>query len=165
MISIIVAVAKNLAIGRNNQLLWHLGEDLKYFKRTTSGHPVIMGYNTFLSVGGRPFPNRRNIVVNNALPDGVRDGVECFSSLDSALKAAQESDDEVFVIGGGMMYRTSMPVADRLYITEVDKVVEDADTFFPEIDSSIWKEISRSPKAKDEKTGLEYSFVVYERRG
>lgn len=163
MISIIVAVAKNHAIGKDNKLLWHLSEDLKYFKRTTSGHTVIMGYNTFLSVGGRPFPNRRNIVVNNALPDGVRDGVECFSSLDSALCAAQQGREEVFVIGGGMMYRTSMPKADKLYITEVDKVVEDADTFFPEIDPKIWKETSRTPFQKDEKSGLDFSFVIYER--
>lgn len=89
MISIIVAVAKNYAIGKDNRLLWHLSDDLKYFKRVTSGHPVVMGYNTFLSVGGRPFPNRRNIVVNNALPDGFRDGVECFAQLESALRAAQ----------------------------------------------------------------------------
>lgn len=179
MISIIVAVAKNYAIGKDNRLLWHLSDDLKYFKRVTSGHPVVMGYNTFLSVGGRPFPNRRNIVVNNALPDGFRDGVECFAQLESALRAAQtpasgnspasgntpaDASPEVFVIGGGMMYRTSLPLADRLYITEVDKVVEDADTFFPVIDRAIWKEVSRSEQLTDEKSGLKFSFVVYERK-
>jgi|SRR5574344_176585 dihydrofolate reductase len=182
MISIIVAVAKNNAIGKDNRLLWHLSDDLKYFKKVTSGHPVIMGYNTFLSVGGRPFPHRRNIVVNNALPDGIRDGVECFARLEDALRAAQTpystsacgnnsdsacgNDDackEVFVIGGGMMYRTSLPLADRLYITEVDKVVEDADTFFPEIDKNIWKEESRSEVMVDEKSGLKFSFVIYTR--
>ncbi len=164
MISIIVAVAKNYAIGKDNKLLWHLSEDLKYFKRTTSGHPVIMGWNTFLSVGGRPFPNRRNIIVNNAMEDGQRDGYEVFSDLDRALAAAQTTDEQVFVIGGGMMYRTSLPKADRLYITEVDVVIEDADTFFPEIDRSVWKESSRSEKMHDDGTGYDFHFVVYDRK-
>jgi len=164
MISIIVAVAKNYAIGKDNKLLWHLSEDLKYFKRTTSGHPVIMGWNTFLSVGGRPFPNRRNIIVNNAMEDGQRDGYEVFSDLDRALAAAQTTDEQVFVIGGGMMYRTSLPKADRLYITEVDVVIEDADTFFPEIDRSVWKESSRSEKVHDDRTGYDFYFVVYDRK-
>lgn len=163
MISIIVAVAKNHAIGKDNKLLWHLSEDLKYFKRTTSGHPVVMGWNTYLSVGGKPFPNRRNIIVNNTMKDEIRDGIEIYSALDRALENAQTTDSEVFVIGGGMMYRTSMPVADRLYITEVEVTVEDADTFFPDIDPKLWKETSRSDKMHDEKTGYDFYFVVYDR--
>lgn len=164
MISIIVAVAKNHAIGKDNNLLWHLSEDLKYFKRTTSGHPVVMGWNTYLSVGGKPFPNRRNIIVNHMMEDGAQDGIEIFSSLDNALKSAQTTDSEVFVIGGGMMYRTSLPLADRLYITEVDVVVEDADTFFPDIDPEIWKETSRSEIQYDPKTGYNFTFVIYDRK-
>lgn len=166
MLSIIVAVAQNLAIGKENKLLWHLSEDLKYFKRITFGHCVIMGYNTFLSVNKRPFPGRRNIIVNNAMEDGIYDGVEYFSSLDGALTAASSKDEEeVFIIGGGMMYRSALPFADKLYITEVRKVVEDADTFFPPIDLAVWKESSRSEVMKDEKSGLEFTFVTYLRIG
>jgi dihydrofolate reductase len=164
MISIIVAVAKNNAIGKDNRLLWHLSEDLKYFKKTTLGHCVVMGYNTFLSVNSRPFPNRRNIIVNNAIEDGVHNGIESYSTLEKALKAATEDDEEAFVIGGGMLYRTSLPFADKLYITEVDKVVEDADTYFPIIDLSIWKETSRSEQMVDEKSGLKFTFVTYVRK-
>lgn len=166
MLSIIVVTAKNLAIGKENRLLWHLSEDLKYFRRTTTGHSVIMGYNTFLSVNKRPLPNRRNIVVNNEMKDGVYDGVEFFSTLEGAIAAsgAGNGGEEVFIIGGGMMYRTSMPLAQKLYITEVSDTVEDADTFFPEIDLSIWKEETRSEPIKDEKAGVEYSFVTYIRK-
>lgn len=164
MISIIVAIANNYAIGKDNKLLWHLSEDLKYFKRTTSGHPVVMGYNTFLSVGGKPLPNRRNIVVNNAMPAGMRDGYEMFSTLDAALESAQRDGEEAFVIGGGMMYRTSMPMAKRLYITHVDVSIEDADTFFPKIELDVWKEISRSEEMYDEKTGYKFHFSIYERK-
>lgn len=164
MISIIAAVAKNSAIGKDNRLLWHLSEDLRHFKRTTLGSPVIMGYNTFLSIGKRPLPERRNLVVNHALPDGLRDGVECFSDLPGALRAAATSRQEIFIIGGGMLYRSAISLADRLYITEINETAPDADTFFPAIDPALWQEISRSEPLQDQKAGVEFSFVVYERR-
>lgn len=163
MVSIIVAVAANHAIGKNNDLLWHISEDLKFFKRTTSGHPVVMGYNTYLSIGARPLPKRRNIVVSSSRPEGERDGVEFFKSLESALSAATEGGEEVFVMGGGMLYRSALPLADKLYITEVDTVIEDADTFFPVIDPAIWHESSRSERHHDEETGFDFSFVEYVR--
>ncbi len=175
MISIIVAIASNYAIGKNNDLLWHISEDLKFFKRTTSGHPVIMGYNTYLSIGARPLPKRRNIVVSSTREEGLRDGVEYFHSLESALASATEgerqrleaegidAEPEVFVMGGGMLYRSALPLADRLYITEVETVIEDADTFFPEIDKSLWKETSRSDRFLDEPSGYHYTFVTYDK--
>ncbi len=175
MVSIIVAIASNYAIGKNNDLLWHISEDLKFFKRTTSGHPVVMGYNTYLSIGARPLPKRRNIVVSSTREEGLRDGVEYFKSMEAALASAAETEKqrlateadiepEVFVMGGGMLYRNALPVADRLYITEVDTVIEDADTFFPEIDRSIWRETTRSERFFDEASGYHYSFVTYERK-
>ncbi len=150
-----------MAIGKNNDLLWHISEDLKFFKRTTSGHPVVMGYNTYLSIGARPLPKRRNIVVSSSRPEGERDGVEFFKSLESALAAASEGVDEVFVMGGGMLYRSALPMADKLYITEVDTVIEDADTFFPAIDPAIWHESARSERFTDPETGYGFSFVEY----
>ncbi len=163
MVSIIVAIASNYAIGKNNDLLWHISEDLKFFKRTTSGHPVVMGYNTYLSIGARPLPKRRNIVVSSSREEGERDGVEYFKSLEAALASAAEGGEEVFVMGGGMLYRSALPFAEKLYITEVETVIEDADTFFPTIDPALWHETSRSERFFDEETGFRYSFVTYEK--
>lgn len=166
-VSIIVAVAKNLAIGKENRLLWHISEDLKYFKRTTLGHPVIMGSNTFASMGERALLGRRNIVVSRSRPEGERDGVEFISSLEKAVKIANEGleqeNGEIFIIGGGMIYNTAIDLADRLYLTEVDTIIEDADVYFPEMDWQKWREISRSEIKIDEKSGLKYSFVLYEK--
>lgn len=161
MLSIIVATATNYAIGKDNNLLWHISEDLKYFKRVTSGHTIIMGKNTFLSIGAKPLPKRRNIVVSRSEGEGVRDGVEYFHSLQGAIENATALDEEVFIIGGGMVYKDSLPLADKLYITEVEIVVEDADTYFPVIDKKEWRESSRSEKFYDEKSQLYYSFVEY----
>lgn len=163
MISIIVAVSKNMAIGKGNRMPWHISEDLKYFKRTTSGHPVVMGYNTFLSLGSKPLPGRRNIVVSTRIEAGKKDGVEFFNTLTQALEAAAAGTDEVFVIGGGQIYRNALPFADRLYITEIETVIEDADTFFPDFDRSIWKVSSQSPVLHDEKSGYDLKFTVYSR--
>lgn len=161
MISLIVATSKNHAIGKDNLMPWHISEDLKYFKRTTSGHPVIMGYNTYLSLGGRPLPNRRNIVVSTRAEAGEKDGVEFFNSLPQALEAAATGTDEVFVIGGGQIYRSALQFADRLYITEIDTVIENADTFFPDFDRTVWKVASQSPVIHDEKSGYDLIFKVY----
>lgn len=164
MLSIIVAVASNNAIGKGNDMPWHLSEDLKYFKRVTSGHAVIMGTNTFASIGSRPLPKRRNIVVSKKQPEGLRDGVEYFNSLPQAIESACAQDEEVFIMGGGMIYAAALPLADRLYITEVDTVIEDAEVFFPPIDRNMWCEASRSGQFTDEKSGLKFSFVVYNKR-
>ncbi len=136
-ISIIVAVAENYAIGKDNKLLWHLSDDLKRFKKLTSGHTVIMGRNTFLSLPKGALPNRRNIVITDQTEEQF-DGCEMAHSIDAALEIAGKTD-ECFVMGGGMVYRQLFPVAGKLYLTRVHKSF-DADTFFPEIDFNEWQE-------------------------
>lgn len=149
-ISIIVAKAHNNAIGKDNCLLWHIPEDLKRFKALTMGHPIIMGRKTFESIG-RPLPGRRNIVISRNFRF---DGVEIAPSLDDALMMCRD-EEEIFITGGGQIYRQSMDIADKLYVTDVDQN-PDADTYFPEIDYSKWEETSR-----EEHDG--YSFVDYQR--
>lgn len=158
IISIIAAIAENNAIGKNNQLLWHLPTDLKYFKNKTSGHTVIMGRKTFDSVG-KPLPNRRNIVITRqplTLP-----GCEVVSSLEDALALCQ-AEHEVFIVGGAEIYRQAMDVTNILYLTIVHKAFE-ADAYFPEIDKDKWKETLREAHQPDEKNNLAFSFVTLER--
>ncbi|HET6556708.1 MAG TPA: dihydrofolate reductase [Prolixibacteraceae bacterium] len=154
-ISIIVAIAQNFAIGKNNDLLFHLPNDLKRFKQITTGHPVIMGRNTFLSLPKGALPNRRNIVITDN-PDEKFEDCEMVFSVDEAVKAVK-NDSEAFIIGGGMIYRQFFPVAGKLYLTVVHKDFE-ADTFFPEIDYSQWVELSREDLS-DEKNGFNYSYL------
>lgn len=166
MISIIVAKARNNAIGRGNQMLWHISGDLKYFKRVTLGHPVVMGYNTWLSIGERPLPGRKNIVVSrrHTAPEGCE--AEFCGTLEEALAKAQASGpgaEEVFVIGGGQLYSQAMSLADRLYITEVEAVIGDAEVFFPGIEPAHWREETRSELLHDDRSGYDYSFVTYSR--
>lgn len=130
MISIIAAVGKNRAIGKNNQLLWSIPEDMKHFREKTTGHTVIMGEKTFQSIG-RPLPNRKNIVVT--LDKSFKaEGCEVRYSLEEVLGEFKDKKEEVFVIGGGQIYKLSLPYADKLYLTVVDDFPEDADTFFPD---------------------------------
>ena len=134
-ISIIVAIAQNNAIGKNNRLLWHLSDDLKRFKKLTTGHTLIMGRNTFLSLPNGALPNRRHIVISDVKEDRF-EGCEMASSINQAIQLAGETA-ECFVIGGGMVYSQFLSVAGKLYLTQVDKTFE-ADTFFPEIDFAQW---------------------------
>ena len=135
-ISIIVAIAQNNAIGKDNRLLWHLSDDLKRFKRLTTGHTLIMGRNTFLSLPNGALPNRRHVVISDVAEDQF-EGCEMASSIEHALQLAGESD-ECFVIGGGMVYAQFLSMAGKLYLTQVEASFE-ADTFFPEIDFTQWK--------------------------
>ena len=169
--AIIVAIADNYAIGRANALLWHLSDDLKYFKKVTSGYPVLMGYMTYKSIG-RPLPGRHNIV-STWYPFDAPEELDVVFSLEEGFSHARkyfndngirESERKVFVMGGGETYRQALPTADTLYITHVHTVVEDADTFFPRIDPLIWKEVSRSETLQDASSGLTYEFTVYKRR-
>lgn len=157
-ISIISAIAKkNRAIGKNNQLLWDIPEDLAHFRRVTSGHPVIMGQNTLNSIG-RPLPNRLNLVLNN-IEHVSNIGCETFASIPDAIKRAKEVDnEEIFIIGGGMIYKQTIDLADRLYLTLIDGEY-DADTFFPDY-STFKKVVSEEP---GESNGYKYKFVVLER--
>ena len=173
--SIIVAIADNNAIGRDNALLWHISEDLKFFKRTTSGCPVIMGRKTFESIG-RPLPKRTNIVVSRGFdaPEGVvvvpslEEAYKVASAVLSSSSAVMSSEVETspsrsFIIGGGQIYAQAIQDADRLIVTHVHTVIEDADTFFPEIDPSVWKVDGRSELFHDEETGYGFEFVEYVR--
>jgi dihydrofolate reductase len=160
-ISIIVAIAENNAIGKNNELLWYISEDLKRFKRITSGHKVIMGRNTYLSLPIKPLPGRTNIVISD-LPDEKFEGCTMLNSIEQALEMCQ-SDEECFVIGGGMVYKQFLPHASKLYITRVYKSFE-ADTFFPEINYNEWEEIERETNNPDGKNDFEYAFIIYRRK-
>jgi dihydrofolate reductase len=154
-ISIIVAIAQNFAIGKNNDLLFHLPNDLKRFKEITTGHPVIMGRNTLLSLPKGALPNRRNIVITDN-PEEQFDRCEMVLSIDEAVLAVK-NEKEAFIIGGGMIYRQFYPLAGKLYLTLVHRDF-DADVFFPEIDYSEWDELSREDLS-DEKNGFRYSYL------
>lgn len=156
-LSIIAAVARNDAIGRDNALLWRLPEDLKFFKRTTLGCPVIMGRKTWDSIG-RPLPGRRNIVITRNTAWRA-EGAEVFHDLDSALAATADAP-KVFVIGGGELYAQALPLADELVLTEVDADF-DGDTFFPPWDRKAFHEVSRETHMAD--AGWAYHFVVRQR--
>jgi len=160
MISLIVAVGKNNEIGKNNELLWHLPNDLKYFKQITLGLPIVMGRKTFESIG-RPLPGRVNVIVtrnSNFKPEGCI----VVDSIQNAMKATMSAQN-VMIIGGADIYSQTLPIADRIYLTEVDAELE-ADKFFPSIDQNLWEEISRKHNPKDEKNEYNYDFVVLKRK-
>ena len=160
MISIIVAIAENHAIGFNNDLLWHIPEDLKRFKRITSGHKIIMGKRTFESLPVRPLPNRTSIVISDD-PKDVFAGCIMAYSIQEAIDHCSP-DEECFIIGGGMVYQQFLPLADKLYITRVHERFE-ADVFFPEIDPEYWEEEKvEAPMDPDRK--MNYSFITYLRK-
>lgn len=167
MLSIIVAVAGNNAIGRKNELLWHISQDLKYFKATTTGHPVIMGRKTYDSIG-RPLPGRRNIVLTRGgevvgeIKNPDITSLEVVNDLEYVIEIAK-GEGEFFVMGGGQLYKQTFEKADRLYITKIYAEAEDADTFFPEIKEGEWKVINCSERFMDQENGIEFQFVVYER--
>ena len=158
-ISIIVAISENHAIGKNNQLLWHMPNDLKHFKDITSGRTIIMGRKTFDSVG-KPLPRRRNIVVTRQ--DITIPGCEVVKSIEDGLALCKD-EDEVFIGGGAEIYKLAMHLTNRIYLTIIHKSFE-ADTFFPEIDQKIWQEIKREDFKPDEKNPLPYSFITLERQ-
>lgn len=159
-ISIIVAIAENFAIGKNNELLFHLPDDLKRFKRITTGHPVIMGRNTLLSLPRWPLPKRRNIVITDNPQDDFP-GCEIVFSVQEALDRVI-NEEEAFVIGGGLVYRQFFPLAHRLYLTLVHKPF-DADTWFPAIEYSEWETLSREEHF-DEVNGFAYSYLDLKRK-
>lgn len=156
-LSIIVAVDEKRAIGKDNQLLWHIPEDLKHFKELTTGHAVIMGENTYRSIG-RPLPNRTNIILS-LTPDFAPAGCVVVRSLDEALDAARQHEtEEIFIIGGASIYKQFLPRVDRLYLTRVAGVHE-ADTFFPEYDD-FTKVVSEE---QHENGAYVFTFMVLER--
>ena len=164
ILSIIVAIAKNNEIGKKNNLLWSLPADMKHFREITKDQTVIMGQKTFESIG-RPLPNRRNIVLTQD-KNFSSEGVEIVYSLDELfdlLKKNSDENAENFIIGGGMIYKLFIEKADKLYITHIDALFLDADTFFPEIIPIVFLETSREEHKKDEKNVYDYAFVTYTR--
>ncbi len=160
-LSLIVAVAENGVIGHNNQLIWHLPNDLKQFKRLTTGHCIIMGRKTFDSIG-KPLPNRTSIIISRNT-DFQIEGCITVNSLENAIMEAKKiENEEAFVIGGAEIYRLSLPIVDKIYLTEVHYAYE-GDTFFPKIDKTIWKETHRENFEIDEKHSVKYSFVEMEK--
>ncbi|SDZ92161.1 dihydrofolate reductase [Pedobacter hartonius] len=160
IISIMVAIAENHGIGKDNQLLWHLPADLKHFKETTSGHTVIMGRKTFESVG-KPLPRRRNIVITRNTSLEIP-GADVVNTLDAAIALCDENE-EVFIVGGAEIYKMAMAVTDKIYLTVV-KGTFDADTFFPLIDPDLWKEIDSISFEPDEKNAWAYTFSTLLRK-
>lgn len=161
MLSIIVAKAKNNIIGKENKLIWKLPADLKHFKEITTGHTIIMGRKTFNSLG-RVLPNRKHIVFSQNPDFKVND--ENVQVVHSMLEIQEyiENNEENFVIGGAMIYNLLMPYVTKMYVTQINEEFE-GDTFFPKIDTEVWKEISREKGQKDEKNTLDYEFVTYEK--
>ena len=158
MISIIAAVAKDRAIGFENKLIYWLPNDLMRFKALTTGHTIVMGRNTFLSLPKGALPNRRNIVLSRSQKEFP--GCETYSSLKEALQHCAP-DEEIYIIGGASVYKQALPIADRLCLTEIDDTPEQADTFFPPYDE--WQEVSREEHEKDERHSFRYAFVDYVR--
>ncbi len=161
MLSIIVAKAKNNIIGKNNELVWHLPEDLKHFKELTTGHTIIMGRKTYESLG-KPLPNRKHIIFSQNPDFKVHEeNVQVVHSL-LEIQDLIEGKEEAFVIGGAMIYNFLMPYVKKMYVTEI-KQKFDGDAFFPIIDSEEWKETSRTTGIKNEENNLDYDFVTYEK--
>ena len=156
-VSIIVAVARNWAIGLNNQLLWHIPEDFRWFKKHTSGHPVVMGRRTWESLPLKPLPGRKNIVITDD-PRDCFPGTTCVGSIEAAVEQ-MDSAGENFIIGGGMVYRQFLPLAQKVYLTVIDRDF-DADVWFPELDKSEWEETFREDHT-DQDPG--YTFLIFER--
>ena len=165
IISLIVAASTNNVIGKDNKLLWHLPNDMKFFRNTTWGMPVIMGRKTYDALAGEPLPGRFNFVITRSGEwDPQHEKVKVVVSLAAAVAAAGETDaKEVFVIGGGEIYHQSMAIADKIYMTRVHTIVE-GDTYFPVIDEGQWQLTSNLDFPADEKHAYAYSFQVWERK-
>jgi len=165
IISLIVAATTNNVIGKDNRLLWHLPNDMKFFKNTTWGMPVIMGRKTFEALAGEPLPGRFNFVITRQKEwRPQREKVQVAHDLGSALRLAEGTDcKEAFVIGGGQIYAEAMPIADRIYMTRIHTVLE-GDTYFPVIDEKDWRMISTHDFQPDDKHAYAYSFQLWQRK-
>ena len=161
-VTVIVAVAANLAIGRDNTIPWHLRADLQYFKKMTMDKTIIMGRNTFASLGFRKLPGRTSVVVTSDPELGDKYGVETYTSLADAI-AAHRGEPEIMIIGGGRLYREAVNYAARLLVTNVDTVVKDAQVFFPSFEDAFML-VGREDFKADEQNDFDYSFCVYERK-
>jgi dihydrofolate reductase len=161
MISIIVAVSEDWGIGKNNELLWHISEDLQRFKKLTKGNSVIMGKKTWESLPRKPLPERKNIVLTDNPVESIENAITAYSIKDALAKC--DTEEEIFIIGGGTVYRQFMPIADRLYITHVHQKVP-ADVYFPEIDLKLWKITEKEEFPTSETNSIPYTYTVYIRK-
>ena len=163
ILSLIVAVSENNAIGRHNTLPWYLPEDLKFFKRTTIGKPIIMGRKTYESLG-QPLPGRLNIILTRRENLAVPEGVLVYNDINTAIERLnKENDEECFIIGGGQVFETTIEYIDRMYITRVHTTIPDADAFFPEIDHTHWKLTWEEKHYADEQHKYDFTFQKYDR--
>jgi len=160
-ISIIVAVAANWAIGKDNDLLWHISNDLKWFKKHTSGNPVIMGKKTWESLPLKPLPKRLNIIISD-IPKEYFEGCQTVGSIDEAINI-MDQEKENFIIGGGSVYAQFLPIAQKLYLTRVHKEF-DADIFFPEVNMDEWEEVFREDHPESDDNLLGYSFMILKKK-
>ena len=164
----IAAVAENRIIGNKNTIPWHLPADFAYFKATTLGKTIVMGLNTFNSIGGKPLPGRKHIILNTDLNYTAPENCVVAHSIEEVLKITGQSDpamntgQELFICGGASVYKQFLPLAQKLYLTYV-KASPEGDTYFPEINKEEWKEVKREDHKADEKNSYDYSFVILER--
>lgn len=161
MISIIAAISDDYGIGYRNNLLWHIPEDMKRFRKLTLGRTVIMGKKTWESLPRKPLPGRKNIVVTDDPNEIIEFGITAYSIEDALSKCGR--NEEVFIIGGSSIYRQFMPMADMLYITHVHKTTL-ADVYFPEIDPDVWEVVEREEFNNDGTNGIPYTYIVYKRK-
>jgi dihydrofolate reductase len=161
MISIIVAIAEDNGIGFKNELLWHIPEDLKRFKKLTLGNTVIMGKKTWESLPKRPLPGRKNIVITDDLSDNFDLCITAYSIEDALEKCV--AGEDIFIIGGGSIYRQFIPLADRLYITHIHKKAP-ADIYFPLIDPEIWEPLEKEEHMQNDINSIPYTYVIYQRK-
>ena len=162
LISIVVAVSENGVIGKDNQLLWRLPDDLKRFKKLTLGHPIIMGRKTFDSIG-KPLPGRTSIVITRNRNFSMEDVIVVHNIEEAIEEAAKLETEETFIIGGGELYSSTLAIADRLYVTEVNTIIS-GDTYFNITDPEQWIETERTVHQADEKHKFEFNFVDYTKR-
>ena len=161
MISFVVAIGQNNVMGKDNAIPWHIPADLKFFKKVTMGHPIVMGRKTYDSIG-KPLPGRENIIMTRN-QNYAQEGCTVIHTIEELLKL-EEKNEEVCVIGGAEIFKITFPHADRLYLTKINHEFE-GDTFFPDFDESEWKIISEEKGPKDEKNPYDYTFFIYERKG
>ncbi|MCX6722220.1 MAG: type 3 dihydrofolate reductase [Candidatus Staskawiczbacteria bacterium] len=162
MISMIAAVAENRVIGNKNTIPWHMPADFKYFKETTLGKTIVMGLNTFNSIGGKPLPGRKHIILNNDPKFVAPQDCQVAHSIEEVVEMVKDLP-EAMICGGASVYKQFLPLAKKLYITEVHAKPE-GDTYFPEINPAEWKEVKRTDFKADEKNKYDYSFIILERK-
>lgn len=165
IISHIVAAGENNEIGKSNQLIWHLPNDLKFFKNTTWGMPIVMGRKTYESIAGEPLPGRLNIIITQQQDyDPKHEQAVVVHSFEEAIEKAKQADvKELFVAGGGEIYKNTLPITQRIYLTRVHERFPEAEIFYPEIRNGEWTKIKELPFQKDEKHPYSYTFEIWER--